>query len=269
MRNISLRIKVLCATFLFPLCVLSRAQFTDGTSGLMQMPTADMEREGTFMITNNVLNKHMLYPTCWDYNTFAYSVNINLWSRIEIAYICTIIDGKRMKNPSDPERAKIMFNQDRHFSAKVQLLKEGEIWSWTPSVAAGISDLLSATDGLNGTYYRVQTEEGGGSGYFNRFYVVVSKHFNTDWGTFSSHLGYQWNNRYYLRYNGVAAAVDWDPIWLQNRWFNPKFILEYDARTLNIGFIASIWDDRFESMFELQSFRWITFGLRYKLALRN
>ena len=49
---------------------------------------------------------------------------------------------------------------------------------------------------------------------------------------------------------------------------NVNFIAEYDSRTFNMGFIASIWDNRFEAMFELQNMRWINFGLRYKLRLK-
>ena len=46
-------------------------------------------------------------------------------------------------------------------------------------------------------------------------------------------------------------------------------IAEFDSRTLNLGFIASVWDNRFEAMFELQNFQWINFGLRYKLRIKK
>ena len=36
------------------------AQFSDGVSGLLSMPSAEMHRDGTFTITNNFLNKHQL-----------------------------------------------------------------------------------------------------------------------------------------------------------------------------------------------------------------
>ena len=44
---------------------------------------------------------------------------------------------------------------------------------------------------------------------------------------------------------------------------------EFDSRTLNVGFVASIWDNRFEAMFELQGLRWVNFGARYKLRLKK
>ncbi len=75
------------------------AQFTDSTTGLMQMPTAEMEPSGIFMITNNYLNWHNLHPYYWGYyNTFAYGFDLTVFSRVEIAYVCTIIDGKRKES---------------------------------------------------------------------------------------------------------------------------------------------------------------------------
>ena len=65
------------------------------------MPTAEMEQSGTFMITNNYLNKHSLSPDAWGYDTFAYGFSITFWSRLEVGYVCTIFDGKRKPNPSD------------------------------------------------------------------------------------------------------------------------------------------------------------------------
>ena len=116
-----------------------RAQFTDSTTGLLQMPTAEMQESGTFMITNNYLNKHALPTSGWGYDTFAYGFSMTFWSRLEVGYVCTIFDGKRKPNPSD--RDKIMFNQDRHFYGRVQIFKEGEFgWKWMPAVVAGLSD---------------------------------------------------------------------------------------------------------------------------------
>lgn len=110
---------------------------------------------------------------------------------------------------------------------------------------------------------------GTGNGYFNRMYAVMSKDFNTSWGRVGAHLAYQYNQRSDYRINGVAAALDWSPVWLQNRWLldEIRLIAEYDSRTFNTGFIASIWDNRFELMFELQNMRWINFGARFKVLM--
>lgn len=250
------------------LTLSANAQFTDSTTGLLQCPSADMNESGTFTITNNYLNQHLLPEAGWDYSTFGYGFGVTFWSRLEINYICTLLWGDWSPHAQGPEgtyREKIMKNQDRHFAAKVLLLKEGEIWGWTPSIAVGISDPVSSN---RGNYEESATA---GSGYFNRFYVAVTKHFHTQWGEVSGTIGYQYNKNVpkFYHYNAPCAAVTWRPVWLRNRWFDPKFILEYDARTPNFGFIADIWDSRFQAMFELQNFRWVSFGLRFKLRLKG
>lgn len=240
---------------------LAHAQFVDASTGLMQMPTAEMNPSGTFMITNNFLNSHIT-PDKWDYHTFGYGVSIAFFSRIEITYSMVIIDGKR--SAVQTPRSQIMFNQDRHFAGKILLLKEGELWKWTPSIAVGISDPVSATP----QGYQSAAERG--SGYFHRLFAVATKHFDTSVGGVSVHVGYQYNPpaAKLYHYNGPCAAVDWTPVWLNSRAFSLKAIAEYDARTFNLGFIASVWDGRFDFMFDLSSLRWISFGGRFKMRLR-
>ena len=241
----------------------------DNVSGLLIMPSADMDESGTFKITNCYLNKNYLpfnqyyaeSSAYWGYDTFGYGFSITFWSRLEVAYSCTILNGD-WSPYANTYRAKIMKNQDRHFSAKVLALKEGEIWSWTPSVAFGVSDPITS----GGSEGYVESGEAG-NGFFNRFYAVAAKHFNTSVGQVGTHLGYQYTRRTDFLASGPIAAVDWQPIWIQNRWFSPKFVLEYDAKNVNFGFISSIWDDRFEAMFVLQGFQWVSCGLRYKLRL--
>ena len=251
------------------LALSAHAQFTDSSSGLLSSPSAEMNDAGTFMITNNFLNQNQLSPNGWDYNTFGYGFNVTFWSRLEIGYVCTLFWGDwspRAQKPDASYREKIMKNQDRHFTAKVLALKEGEIWSWTPSIAFGISD--PATGGGTGEYIGSDPARSSNA-YFNRFYIVATKHFQTSFGEVGGTLGYQYSFRKERPINAPCAAVTWRPIWLHNCWFDPKFILEFDSRTPNFGFIADIWDSRFQAMFELQNFQWVSFGLRFKLRLKG
>lgn len=101
-----------------------RAQFVDGTKALLCMPSAEFEEDATFMITDNYLSKHYVPKIDWGYDTFGYAFSVTLWSRLELAYSCTIYDGKRRPNGSNID--KIMFNQDRHFAARLALIKDGE-----------------------------------------------------------------------------------------------------------------------------------------------
>lgn len=241
------------------------AQFLDGSSGLLQMPSAKMERDGTFMITNNYINKHSLPSSGWGYDTFGYALNVTFWSRMEVGYVCTIFDGKRRPNPSD--RDLIMFNQDRHFTGKLLLLKDGDFGlEWLPNIAVGVSDPTTASSGDG---YIDMDVAGTGNGYFNRWFAAVSKDFDTPWGRVGGHMAYQYNQRTDYPINGPCFAVDWSPKWLCNQWLldEVRVIAEYDARTFNTGFIASVWDNRFELMFELQGMQWVNFGARFKVLM--
>lgn len=259
---------VLFICFLLLSSGVAKAQFSDVASGLLSIPSADMYSDGTFQITNLFLNHHNLCPPKdgwhgWEYNTFAYGMGITLWDRVEFNYICTLFNGKWSKSGGQPEW---FFNQDRHFAAKVLLLKEGEIWSWTPSIAAGLSDPITGAGG--GKYFSKNKINEGGNGYFNRMYLVLTKHFSTSTGTIGVNMLYQASLRGDYIAPGVCFGIDWAPVWLENDFFSPRFIVEYDNRYVNLGFIANVWKNRFETMFELQNFCWVTFGLRYLLKLR-
>lgn len=254
--------------FLLMTVFTCRAQFADCSTGLLQMPTADMQDDGTFMITNNFLNQHSISPRGWDYDTFQYGIYVSFWKRIEIGYVCTIFNGAWSPKPNKTWREEIMRNQDRHFVGRVCLLQEGEFGkSWIPALVVGVSDPTTAS---NGDYTEMDVS-GSGNGFFNRFYVVMSKHFETPWGRLGAHAGYQYNMRTDYPINGPCAGVNWRPVWLQQKGIfdHLDVIAEFDSRTPNFGFIASISDNRFEAMFELQNFRWINFGLRYKLRIKK
>lgn len=104
-----------------------KAQFTNGVTGLLHMSNAEMQMDGTLVIGGNFLNKHNLpNENWWGYDTYNYFINITFFSRLEISHICTLVQGK--KNGFHwPEFTYGKFvNQDRHFAARLQLVKEGE-----------------------------------------------------------------------------------------------------------------------------------------------
>ncbi len=253
---------LLAATF----GVITYGQFAGCSTGLLQAPSAEMQQDGTFMITNNFLNKHSLPSSGWDYSTFQYGINVSFWGRIEVGYVCTIFDGR--KTSKEEQFWRIMRNQDRHFTGRLCVLREGEFGKeWIPALVIGFSDPATGVGGDYSDLHVFETD----NGYFNRYYLALSKHFNTSWGPIGAHLGYQFNKRtdYYI--NGPSAGINWQPVWLQQNGLLDALnvIVEYDSRTVNLGVIASIWKNRFEAMIELQNLRWINFGLRYKLRLKR
>ena len=263
----SIMIRRLSLIVVLSLCFtgLARAQFADASTGLLQMPTAEMQADGTFMITNNFLNKHAT-SSRWSYNTFQYGFAVSFWGRMEIGYVCTIFNDYWQGWQS--RKGVWMINQDRHFTGRVLLLREGEFGkNWVPALVVGISD---PTTGSGGDYSRMAVS-GTGNGFFNRNFVVLTKHFQTAWGEVGAHAGYQFNWRTDYPINAPCVGVNWKPVWLQDKGIldGLNCIAEFDSRTVNMGFIASIWDNRFEAMFELQNFQWINFGLRYKLRIKK
>ena len=244
-----------------------RAQFADCSTGLLQMPTADMQDDGTFMITNNFLNKNTLPSSGWSYNSFQYGIYVSFWGRMEVGYVCTLFNdywkGRQTR------KGVWMINQDRHFTGRIRLLKEGEFGlKWIPSLVVGASDPFTggALD-----YLTPGKVSGTGNGFFNRYFAVMTKHFQTHWGDLGVHAGYQYNQRKDYPINGPCFGINWSPVWLLHHGIldGVNLIAEYDSRTVNMGFVASIWENRFEAMFELQNFNSINFGLRYKLRLKK
>lgn len=253
--------KLFLIMILFNLSFTMGAQFSDCSTGLLQAPSGEMQKDGTLMITNVWLNSNSLPEYPWGYGTFAYGFNLTFFSRLELAYVCTIIDGRR-RQPEIP----YWFNQDRHFAARFQLIKGGD-WGlkWLPSIVFGISD--PATGEGDGQY--IGSDVSSGNGYFNRMYLAMSKVLTIGDERIGFHMGYQYNLRKDYHYNGVSCGVNLLHIFPERNNMIDKvnLIVEYDARTVNCGAVISILKSRFDIMLELQKFRWFNGGLRYKVCL--
>lgn len=262
---IGLRHTGIKGVLLFVLCLLSgiqrsNAQFTDGTTGLLHMPSAEMQRDGTFIIGGNFLNKHNLpNQRWWGYDTYNYFLNITFLERLEIAYICTLVKGQKELSYWPAQTWGKFVNQDRHFAARLQVLKEGELWKYMPSIVLGVSD---PTTGGNFDYTSMAVD-GSGNGYFNRWYAAVTKHFQTGWGELGVHAAWLYNKRTDYPLNGPAVGVNFRPRFLKEL----NVIAEYDAKTINVGATYSIWSDHFNFLVELQDGKYVSAGLLYKVNL--
>ena len=248
---------------LFLFCFINvKAQFTNGVTGLLHMQNAEIQEDATFMFGGNFLNKHNLPNNAWwGHNTYNYFVNVTLFDRIEIAYICTLVKGKN--NGYWPEQTWGKFtNQDRHFAGKIQLIKEGEWWKYIPAIAIGVNDPTTASQG-DGTYYGSVTKDG--NGFFNRWYAAITKHFQIPYGELGVHAAYLYNKRTDYPLNGPAFGINFRPDFHRNL----NVIAEYDAKTFNVGATYSLWADHFNLLFELQEGKYISAGLVYKVNLKG
>lgn len=87
MRNMKIGRCCLAGLFLW-IVQGATAQINYGTTGLMNLPTADMQRDKTFMAGGNWLNHHATVPRWW-YDTWNYYINITIFPWLEAGYLCT------------------------------------------------------------------------------------------------------------------------------------------------------------------------------------
>lgn len=255
------RLLICCLLCFWGSIAMLRAQLTDGITGLLHMPNAEVQKDATFMVGGNLLNKHNIPNKSWwgDYNTYNYYVNITLFGRIEVNYICTLVQGKPNGFWPDFTYGKFV-NQDRHFAGKIQVVKEGELWKHMPAIAVGVSDPTTG-----GNDYLEMDVAGDSNGFFNRWYVAMTKHFDFPYGKLGIHAAYLYNKRTDYPLNGPAFGVNFRPHFHKNL----NIIAEYDAKTINVGAIYSLWADHFNLLFELQEGKYISAGLVYKVNLKG
>ncbi|WP_036787953.1 YjbH domain-containing protein [Phocaeicola abscessus] len=237
------------------------AQLTNGVTGLLHMPNAEMQEDGTVMIGGNFLNKKNLPNNqIWYYNSYNYFANITFLKRIEISYICTLLKGIPGSSYWPKQTWDKFVNQDRHFAARIQAVREGEFWPYLPSIVLGISD--PTTGSGDGNYIKSKVS-GKKNGYFNCWYIAATKHFDIPYGNLGVHLAYLYNRRTDYPLNGPAIGVNFKPDMCKDL----NVILEYDAKTINFGAIYSLWHDHFNLLAEMQKGKYFSGGIAFKVNL--
>ena len=217
------------------------AQYSMGVTGLLNIPTADMQRDGTVMLGGNYLPKEML-PTHWDYNSGNYFVNATFFPWLELAYRCTLMKVR--------ETGK--WNQDRSVSIRLRPLKEGK---WWPAIVIGSNDVLT-TNELN-TF-----KDPGGTRYFSSVFAVGTKHFllgGHDWGiTIGGHIPF----RSASTRKGVFGGVQYRPAFFRDF----SLMAEYDSDAVNVGASVRLFGHLSAYVF-CYDFQNVCGGLRYEIEL--
>ena len=237
------------------------AQFTYGTTGLLHMPTADMQKDKPFMAGGGYLNKHAT-PRRWDYNTWNYYINITFFPWLEVAYTCTIFD-EWLAN-----RKVHMINQDRSFHGRLRIWKEGWWKEWTPQIVVGVNDFTTGA----GTDYGEMAVEGDGNGYLNRYYIAATKHLSW-YGEWGIHAAYVYNKRGKDKLNGVALGVDYqfslpgEELW-QKAVNGLNLMAEYDSKFVNVGAKYAVWKDHINIITELRECKYPSVGVYFKVHLK-
>jgi len=243
--------------FIVLFCSLSLSAFsrlTYGTTGLLHAPSAEMQRDKTFMVGGNFLNKELTPPT-WYYHTYNYFLSVTIFPFLEIAYTCTLFKAEALG--LKPYGYSGFTNQDRYFSARLRVLKEGQFWKYMPAVVLGTSDPFTSSGGG-----QVSTTEG--NGYYSRFYIAASKQIpvagKEEVGV---HLSYLYNDRKEYKLNGFALGVTYNPS------FHPqlRMIAEYDSKDFALGATYLLFK-HLHVQVEMQRMKYFSGGLTYKIHLK-
>ena len=234
--------RILSLVFILTFCLCrAAAQHSMGVTGLMNIPSADMQRDGTVMLGGNYLPKEML-PTHWDYNSGNYFVNATFFPWLELAYRCTLMKVR--------ETGK--WNQDRSVSIRLRPLKEGK---WWPAIVIGSNDVLT-TNELN-TF-----KDPGGTRYFSSVFAVGTKHFllgGHDWGiTIGGHIPF----RSASTRKGVFGGVQYRPAFFRDF----SLMAEYDSDAVNVGASVRLFGHLSAYVF-CYDFQNVCGGLRYEIEL--
>lgn len=210
--------KIRCVRFLLSMILIlsvswkMQAQYTYGTTGLLNMPTADMNDNGTIMLGGSYLDKHTSTAR-WFYDTYGYYVNVTFFSFFEVSYNMELHKGFKNDWGSGqggywaPQSYGRFCNQDRQFSVKLRLWKEGWLYDWTPQLCVGSDDISSHS--WSDTDKALSIEDLRTNGFNNRYYIALTKHFAIrNAGEVGTHVSYLYNVRSDYSLNSPSFGVD-------------------------------------------------------------
>ena len=212
-----------------------QAQYSMGNTGLLNIPTADMQKAGTFMGGGNYLPNGM---TPFNFNTGNYFVNITFLSFLELSYRCTLQKAKRYDGKEG------YFHQDRSMTARVRPLKEGK---FHPSLLLGVDDPFKNT-GIN---------------YFATVYGALTKGFSIAKGDrLALTAGYYFPLNDHSIKDGPFGGISYSPAFCREM----TVMAEYDSEGFNVGAAARLWRHLFIHVFT-REFNSISGGIRYECRL--
>ena len=295
--------KIFILFFFIQVSIDSFSHFTYGTTGLLNIPTADMQKDKTFMFGGGYLEKHAS-PARWFYDTWNYYINITFFPWLEVNYHCVL--HKALKDDYGtgsnsywvPSTYGKFTNQDRQFNVRLRLWKEGWWKPWTPQIVIGSDDVTSHSWGDTDSKFEIEDNKGNGFG--NRYYIAATKHFTfKEIGELGAHVAYLYNKRSDYPLNGVAVGANFRFTLLESESFTHKIInglnvmleaypadgrgtyrvgsyegirhydrgLAVGKYDINIGACYSVWKDHINFYGEFYGCKDFSGGIQFKVYL--
>lgn len=195
----------LLAGFIFFFFIITETAYSQtvfGNKGLITIPTAQMNENGTFMGGGNFLPKGIIGVTDWNYNSWNYYINATFLSFWDVGFRFT---GLKLRSGQ--------FNQDRSVYTKIRPIKEQK---WIPAIAIGCEDLKIAKFNSNN--------------YHMKLYITATKTLKWSNNSLNFSLGYMYRrNEENLHY--IMGGICYTPLFAKNL----RVMLEYDGRHPNMG----------------------------------
>lgn len=249
----------------------SMAQYVYGTTGLLHMPTADMQKDKTFLFGASYLDVNAT-PKHWSYNTYNYYINITFLPWLEVGYACTL---HKLGLPKYGYSYKFR-NQDRQFAVRLRVWKEGWWKFWTPQIVIGANDpgTNDVVGDPNKDDYGYTSTSSVGNGHWNRYYLAMTKHIAfANVGKLGAHIAYVYNKRIDYHLNGPAIGVNFKFNFSETSFFYKvlnglNLMAEYDSRTINCGFEYGFWKDYINAVVEMTDCKYLSGGIVFKVHLK-
>ena len=252
------------------------SQAFTGTTGLLYMPTAEMQKDKTFLFGGNYLNTHHLsrhFHSAEVNHTWNYYVNITFFPWLEIGYTCTLVHADHGSGYF-PESVWGTFpNQDRAFNGRVRLWKEGWWKNWTPQIVFGVDDAGSHESYGGGEIIAGNTRTS--NNYGTRYYLAATKHFYfLNIGDLGMHIAYIHGKAKGIpEYKRPAAGANFKLQLIGDELYKKvlnglNLMVEYDARTFNLGFNYAIWKERINFTCGWNDGRYFSGGIFFKVHLK-
>ena len=283
------RIYLICLTacLCFPTGAL--AQYFYGTTGRLHAPTADMQRDKTFMAGGGYINKWSTTKNFQHndvHHTWNYYVNVTFFPWLEVGYTCTLHFADEGSGYFPESVWGKYANQDRCFNVRLRVWKEGWWKSWTPQIVVGLDDPVTHNYYGGGGFSSGTDDESGVENKLTRYYVAATKHFVfNNVGELGAHISFVMGRaKLNPRYNRPAAGVNFQfDVKEENFWalalnglnlMAEYYPIRYNGENgvencgVNIGASYKLWRDHINfwcEQYDLDHFSW---GVAFKVHLK-